>query len=1500
MGHIRWIVLGLHLLNAWTVSCKEDIPESYIEKQRYDGWYNNLAHPSWGSVESRLTRKTPASYADGVYMLAGQDRPSPRTLSQALLNGRDGMASERNRTAMLAFFGQVVSSEILQASEAGCPIEMHKIDIDKCDEMFDRFCTGPKFMPFHRAGYDYATGQSPNSPREQLNYVTSWLDGNFVYSTSEARLNMLRSFSNGTFRTDPEDPSLPPRNVERIPMENNPTPHVLKILSPERMFLLGDQRTNQNPALLAFGILFFRWHNEQARRIQEEHPDWQDEEVFQKARRIVVAHLQNIIMYEFVPAFIDEEIPPYDRYRPDVHPGISHVFQSAAFRFGHTLVPPGLYRRDAGTHCPFIRSQTGYSALRLCSTWWDADDVMANSTVEQLLRGLASQLAEKEDHVLCSDVRNKLFGPLEFSRRDLGALNIMRGRDNGLPDYNTVRKCFHLDVVERWEDINPDLYADHPDLLESLRTLYKGDLMNVDLYVGGMLESQDGPGELFKAIIKEQFLRLRDADRFWFENEENGLFDADEIAAIRNVRLWDIIVNASGVAPEEVQRSVFFHLDDDPCPQPAQLNTSEMEPCVYMQGYDYFQGSEVTYIYSCILLAAVPLICAGAGYATVKFQNSRRRHFRTLQEENNNGRSVDKMMVKEWLHQNHKRIVKVKFGPNQEICTVNRKGEKLRRVNVAHVDTLVVEITQDQRRKPMVLLRPPLDHDLVLEFDTEAARNKFLNKLEQFLISLKKGLDRVQTNKEQMLANAETKERRTKRLEHFFREAYELTFGLKPGEKRKLEDAASDVVMVMRTSLSKKEFAGALGMKPDDIFVRRMFNIVDKDGDGRISFQEFLDTVVLFSKGSTDDKLRIIFDMCDNDRNGVIDKTELSEMLRSLVEIAKTNTVSDEEVEELINGMFSSSGINHKESLTYDDFKLMMREYKGDFIAIGLDCKGAKQNFLDTSTNVASKRMASFHISEVMNRNQHWMMKKYNSLATFLEENRQNVFYLFVFYVITIALFCERFIHYSFMAEHTDLRHIMGVGIAITRGAAASLSFCYSLLLLTMSRNLITKLKDFSFQQYIPLDSHIQFHKIVACTALFFSILHSCGHLVNFYHVSTQPVENLRCLTQEISFASDQKPTVGYWLFQTITGLTGVALFIIMCIIFIFAHPIIRRKAYKFFWAAHQLYILLYILSLLHGLARLTGAPRFWIFFVGPGIIYTLDKIISLRTRYMELDIIETELLPSDVVKVKFYRPPNFKYLSGQWVRLNCTAFRQSEYHSFTLTSAPHENFLSCHIKAQGPWTWKLRKFFDPHNYVHDEENPPKIRLEGPFGGGNQDWYKFEVAVMVGGGIGVTPYASILNDLVFGTSTNRYSGVSCKKVYFLWICPTHRQFEWFIDVLRDVERKDVTNVLEMHIFITQFFHKFDLRTTMLYICENHFQRLSKRSMFTGLKAINHFGRPDMTSFLKFVQKTHNYVSKIGVFSCGPNPLTKSVSTACENVNRGRRLPYFIHHFENFG
>lgn len=135
---------------------------------------------------------------------------------------------------------------------------------------------------------------------------------------------------------------------------------------------------------------------------------------------------------------------------------------------------------------------------------------------------MSSQLAEKEDNVLSNDIRNNLFGPMEFSRRDLGALNIMRGRDNGLPDYNTARTFFKLPSRKTWNEINPELFNKNPGLLRILMENHANNLNNIDIYVGGMFESKNGPGELFTAVIKDQFLRLRDADRFWFENEDNG------------------------------------------------------------------------------------------------------------------------------------------------------------------------------------------------------------------------------------------------------------------------------------------------------------------------------------------------------------------------------------------------------------------------------------------------------------------------------------------------------------------------------------------------------------------------------------------------------------------------------------------------------------------------------------------------------------------------------------------------------------------------------------------------------------------------------------------------------------------------------------------------------------------------------------------------------------------------------------------------------------------
>lgn len=180
-------------------------------------------------------RKAPPAYEDGVYMLNGKDRASPRRLSQLFMRGEDGLGSKSNRTAMLAFFGQVVSNEIVMASESGCPIEMYKIEIEKCDEAYDSECKGDKYIPFHRAAYDRETGQSPNAPRDQINQVTSWIDGSFVYSTSETWLNAMRSFVNGTLLTE-KGGTMPVRNTMRVPLFNNPIPHQMRMSNSEKLF----------------------------------------------------------------------------------------------------------------------------------------------------------------------------------------------------------------------------------------------------------------------------------------------------------------------------------------------------------------------------------------------------------------------------------------------------------------------------------------------------------------------------------------------------------------------------------------------------------------------------------------------------------------------------------------------------------------------------------------------------------------------------------------------------------------------------------------------------------------------------------------------------------------------------------------------------------------------------------------------------------------------------------------------------------------------------------------------------------------------------------------------------------------------------------------------------------------------------------------------------------------------------------------------------------------
>jgi hypothetical protein len=169
--------------------------------------------------------------------------------------------------------------------------------------------------------------------------------------------------------------------------------------------------------------------------------------------------------------------------------------------------------------------------------------------IDPILKGAASGNAQEIDTHVVDSVRNFLFGPPGSGGLDLAALNIQRGRDHGIPDYNSLRAAYGLPKVTSFAQITSD-----PALQASLKATY-GNVNNIDPWVGGLAENHlpgASVGPLFARIIADQFNRLRTGDRFWFENTFSGA----TLNALEHTRLSDIIKRNTSVT--NLQPNVFY------------------------------------------------------------------------------------------------------------------------------------------------------------------------------------------------------------------------------------------------------------------------------------------------------------------------------------------------------------------------------------------------------------------------------------------------------------------------------------------------------------------------------------------------------------------------------------------------------------------------------------------------------------------------------------------------------------------------------------------------------------------------------------------------------------------------------------------------------------------------------------------------------------------------------------------------------------------------------
>ena len=299
---------------------------------------------------------------------------------------------------------------------------------------------------------------------------------------------------------------------------------------PTRLFVGGDVRANENSVLVSMHTVFVREHNRIAEELKNAHGDWTDEQIYQRARELNIAQYQAIIYNEYLPSLLGlDALPTYSNYDASIDPSITRVFANAAFRLGHTQLSSDILRLDP--QGAIIEEGN----LTLADVFFQPTSVVQEAGIEPILRGMSASLSQDIDTKTIDDVRNLLFGfGANAAGRDLFAININRGRINGLADYNTIRATYGLEKVTSFAEITSDT-----QLQTQLADFY-GSVDNIDGFVGFLVEDHvagAAVGETLRAVLADEFINLRDGDRFYYKNT----FSASEIAIIEQTSFSDII-----------------------------------------------------------------------------------------------------------------------------------------------------------------------------------------------------------------------------------------------------------------------------------------------------------------------------------------------------------------------------------------------------------------------------------------------------------------------------------------------------------------------------------------------------------------------------------------------------------------------------------------------------------------------------------------------------------------------------------------------------------------------------------------------------------------------------------------------------------------------------------------------------------------------------------------------------------------------------------------------
>ncbi|XP_061303456.1 NADPH oxidase 5 [Pezoporus flaviventris] len=695
-------------------------------------------------------------------------------------------------------------------------------------------------------------------------------------------------------------------------------------------------------------------------------------------------------------------------------------------------------------------------------------------------------------------------------------------------------------------------------------------------------------------------------------------------------------------------------------------------------------------------------------------------------------------------------------------------------------------------------------------------------------------------------------------------------------------------------------FKTALQVK-ESFFAERFFALFDADGSGSISLEELLKALSLLVHGSEMDKLRFLFQVYDVDGSGSIDPDELRLVLRGCL-WESAIALPEERLTDLTMALFEAADKDHSGSITFEE----LREELEGFPEVMENLTISAAGWLKPPP-APERRPRPRCLRRAFWRNHGGDLRCAGGYAGLN--------------LALLALAAPR---------HAG-------SLALARGCGQCLNFNCALLAVLMLRRCLTWLRATPVAKVLPLDQHVLFHQLVGYVVLALAAAHTGAHVANFSRLAQQ--DGHPALAEYLLRA--RPGTGGLWGTAPQTGLVLQALLLAMAA---FSSPCVRRSGhFEVFYWTHLSYVPIWILLILHG-------PHFWKWFVVPGCLFVLEKVLGLAWRRAGgLRIVEVNLLPSKVTHLVIERPQSFHYKPGDYIYLNIPAIASYEWHPFTISSAPEQqDTLWLHIRSLGQWTTKLYEHFQqpeplsrslrarrPRCWAQEglcsragsdggsvatdadgavqltsykasgaaargEQDPSsECYIDGPYGTPTRRIFTSEHAVLIGAGIGITPFASILQSIMYRYRRRKQSCPSChyswcedlqdedmtlRKVDFIWINRDQKHFEWFVSLLTKLELEQAEQepggrFLEMHMYMTSALGKHDVKGIGLQMALDLLAAKEQRDSITGLRTRTQPGRPDWSKV--FGKVAEEKKGKVQVFFCGSPALAKVIRVHCE-------------------